>query len=219
MRLLLIEDDLSLAAGLGEALKRRGYAVNHVARGEPALLALEADSADIVILDLGLPDIDGLTLLRRIRGGRHRQPVLILTARNAVSQKVAGLDLGADDYLAKPFDFDELDARLRALGRRLGTANTSRIEIGPIALDTATREVTRNGEPIELTRREYALLRALMENQSKVLARETLEDKLYAWGEEVASNALEVHIHHLRKKLGGDVIRTVRGVGYGIMQP
>ncbi len=219
MRLLLVEDDTSLAAGLSLALRNKGFAVNHVARGDHALLAVETDPPDLIILDLGLPDMDGLDVLRQLRNTNRTIPVLILTARDTISEKVAGLDLGADDYLAKPFDINELDARLRAMSRRLGSATGSILTAGDLSLNLATRELTKGDQPVDLSRREYALLRALMENRGKVLTRESLEGKLYAWGEEVASNALEVHIHHLRRKLGADVIKTVRGIGYSLRLP
>jgi DNA-binding response OmpR family regulator len=219
LRLLLVEDDTSLAAGLSLALRNKGFAVNHVARGDHALLATETDPPDLIILDLGLPDMDGLDVLRQLRNTNRTIPVLILTARDTTSEKVAGLDLGADDYLAKPFDIDELDARLRAMSRRLGSATGSILTAGDLSLNLATRELTKGDQPVDLSRREYALLRALLENRGKVLTRESLEGKLYAWGEEVASNALEVHIHHLRRKLGADVIKTVRGIGYSLRLP
>ncbi len=219
MRLLLVEDDRSLAAGLSLALRNKGFAVNHVARGDHALLAIRTDPPDLMILDLGLPDMDGLDVLRQLRSTNRTLPVLILTARDTTSDKIAGLDLGADDYLAKPFDIDELDARLRAMSRRLGSATGSVLTAGDLSLNLATRELTKGDLPIDLSRREYALLRAFMENRGKVLTREALEGKLYAWGEEVASNALEVHIHHLRRKLGSDAIKTVRGIGYSLRLP
>lgn len=219
MRLLLVEDDRSLAAGLSLALRNKGFAVNHVARGDHALLAIRTDPPDLMILDLGLPDMDGLDVLRQLRSTNRALPVLILTARDTTSEKIAGLDLGADDYLAKPFDIDELDARLRAMSRRLGSATGSVLTAGDLSLNLATRELTRGDLPIDLSRREYALLRAFMENRGKVLTREALEGKLYAWGEEIASNALEVHIHHLRRKLGSDAIKTVRGIGYSLRLP
>lgn len=219
MRLLLVEDDRSLAAGLSLALRNKGFAVNHVARGDHALLAVRTDPPDLMILDLGLPDMDGLDVLRQLRSTNRTIPVLILTARDTTSEKIAGLDLGADDYLAKPFDIDELDARLRAMSRRLGNATGSVLTAGDLSLNLATRELTKGDLPIELSRREYALLRAFMENRGKVLTREALEGKLYAWGEEIASNALEVHIHHLRRKLGSDAIKTVRGIGYSLRLP
>jgi DNA-binding response OmpR family regulator len=219
LRLLLVEDDRSLAAGLSLALRNKGFAVNHVARGDHALLAIRTDPPDLMILDLGLPDMDGLDVLRQLRSTNRALPVLILTARDTTSEKIAGLDLGADDYLAKPFDIDELDARLRAMSRRLGSATGSVLTAGDLSLNLTTRELTKGDLPIDLSRREYALLRAFMENRGKVLTREALEGKLYAWGEEVASNALEVHIHHLRRKLGADAIKTVRGIGYSLRLP
>jgi DNA-binding response OmpR family regulator len=219
LRLLLVEDDRSLAAGLSLALRNKGFAVNHVARGDHALLAVRTDPPDLMILDLGLPDMDGLDVLRQLRSTNRTLPVLILTARDTTSDKIAGLDLGADDYLAKPFDIDELDARLRAMSRRLGSATGSILSAGDLRLNLATRELTKGDLPIDLSRREYALLRAFMEIRGKVLTREALEGKLYAWGEEVASNALEVHIHHLRRKLGSDAIKTVRGIGYSLRLP
>ncbi|ANX03755.1 response regulator [Immundisolibacter cernigliae] len=219
MRLLLVEDDASLAAGLSLALRNKGFAVNHVTRGDHALHAVATDPPDLIVLDLGLPDMEGLEVLRTLRAGGQRLPILVLTARDTLSDKVAGLDLGADDYLAKPFEMPELEARIRALGRRLGSAGSSLITLGDLQLDTASMQVHRAGVPVDLSRREYALLKALLENSGKVLTRETLEGKLYGWDEEVASNTLEVHIHHLRRKLGQDLIRTVRGVGYCLRLP
>jgi two-component system OmpR family response regulator/two-component system response regulator QseB len=219
VRLLLMEDDASLAAGLTLALRNKGFAVNHVTRGEHALHAVATDPPDLIVLDLGLPDMEGLQVLRSVRAGGGRLPILVLTARDALSDKVAGLDLGADDYLVKPFEMQELDARIRALGRRLGSAGSSLIALGDLQLDTASMQVHKAGVPVALSRRAYALLKALLEHSGKVLTRETLEGKLYGWDEEVASNTLEVHIHHLRRKLGQDLIRTVRGVGYCLRQP
>lgn len=219
MRLLLVEDDASLAAGLSLALRTKGFAVNHVTRGDHALHAVATDPPDLIVLDLGLPDMEGLEVLRALRAGGQRLPILVLTARDTLGDKVAGLDLGADDYLAKPFEMQELEARVRALGRRLGSAGSSLISLGDLQLDTASMQVHKAGVPVELSRREYALLKALLENSGKVLTRETLEGKLYGWDEEVASNTLEVHIHHLRRKLGQDLIKTVRGVGYCLRQP
>ena len=219
MRLLLVEDDASLAAGLSLALRNKGFAVNHVTRGDHALHAVATDPPDLIVLDLGLPDMEGLEVLRTLRAGGQRLPILVLTARDTLGDKVAGLDLGADDYLAKPFEMQELEARIRALGRRLGSAGSSLITLGDLQLDTASMQVHKAGVPVELSRREYALLKALLENSGKVLTRETLEGKLYGWDEEVASNTLEVHIHHLRRKLGQDLIKTVRGVGYCLRLP
>lgn len=219
MRLLLIEDDPSLAAGLQAALSREGYVVNPVATGSQALAAVRAECPDMVVLDLGLPDMDGLQVLAGIRRQAAQLPVLILTARGRADDKVTGLDLGADDYLAKPFDMQELAARLRALGRRLSGAPSAQIMVGPVQLDVASHQVTVDGAPLELPRREYMLLKALMESAGRVLTREALEGKLYSWGEEVSSNALEVHVHHLRRKLPENLIRTVRGIGYTLAPP
>jgi DNA-binding response OmpR family regulator len=217
LRLLLVEDDAPLAAALTQALREQGFTVNHVTLGGQALRAADDDPPDLLVLDLGLPDMDGLDVLRQLRQTRRtgsRLPVLLLTARDTVADKVAGLDLGADDYLPKPFEMPELLARIRALGRRLGEAPSSLVTVGDLEIDTASLQVRCGGEPVELSRREYMLLRALAEHPGRVLTREALEGRLYAWGEEVASNALEVHVHHLRRKLGADRILTVRGVGY-----
>jgi DNA-binding response OmpR family regulator len=214
MQILFVEDDRSLAAGLSKALRSEGFVVNHVDNGKDALHVVAVESPDIVVLDLGLPDMDGLEVLRRLRQSGSSTPVLVLTARSSIDARVAGLDLGADDYLPKPFEIPELLARLRVIERRLSSVQDSTIRLGEIELDTLSREVRRNGETVDLARREYMLLKALMENAGKIQARESLENQLYAWGEEIASNALEVHVHHLRKKLGNDFIKTVRGVGY-----
>ena len=216
MQILLVEDDILLADGLRTALKREGFAVNHVATGKDALTTLATDKPEIVILDLGLPDMDGLAVLKRLRKGEQGSQVLILTARDAIEDKVAGLDLGADDYLVKPFEMPELLARLRALERRTGAVKTSSISNGEVVLDSVAHSVSVNGEELDLPRREYMLLKALMENPGRVLSRESLEEKLYGWGEELASNSIEVHIHHLRKKIRADFIKTVRGVGYTV---
>jgi len=218
MPILLVEDDRDLASGLQQALQNDGFAVNHVATGSAALAAIETEAPEIIILDIGLPDIDGLTVLKRLRKGHPRLPVLLLTARTSIDDKVAGLDSGADDYLAKPFEMEELLARLRVLQRRLSTAESSTISIGAISLNTTSHEVQVDGNEIELSRREYMLLKALMENTGRVQTREALETKLYAWGEEISSNAIEVHIHNLRKKLAPDFIKTIRGVGYVVSQ-
>jgi DNA-binding response OmpR family regulator len=218
MRILLVEDDASLAAGLRAALSREGFAVNHVSSGAGALASVRTERPDIIVLDLGLPDMDGLQVLARLRKSGGHIPVLVLTARDGLDDKVSGLDGGADDYLAKPFDMQELAARLRVFERRLSTATTSRIVVGEVELDTAAHTVRVGGQPVELPRREYMLLKSLMESAGKVLTRESLETRLYSWGEEVASNALEVHIHHLRRKLPDNLIRTVRGIGYTVAQ-
>ncbi len=216
MSILLVEDDAALAAGLRQALRAEGFAVNHVATGGDALHVIATEVPEIVILDLGLPDMDGLSVLKRLRAANADLPVLLLTARNTSGDKVAGLDSGADDYLAKPFDMPELLARLRAISRRISATGTNLIEVGGVSLDTASMKVRVNDQEVDLPRREYMLLKVLLEGAGKIQTRDTLEQKLYSWGEEVASNALEVHIHHLRKKLGADLIQTVRGVGYTV---
>jgi DNA-binding response OmpR family regulator len=216
MQILIVEDDRPLAQGLKIALRKQGYAVNHVESGKDCLHVVATEDPGIVVLDLGLPDIDGLKVLREIRAKNDSLPVILLTARDSTGDKVAGLDCGADDYLAKPFEMTEFLARLRVLERRLGTSKTNLISLGDVDLDTAAQTVTFQKQHVEFSRREYMLLKSLMENAGKVLTRTTLESKLYSWGEEVCSNALEVHIHHLRKKLGTDFIKTVRGVGYKV---
>jgi DNA-binding response OmpR family regulator len=218
MRILLVEDDASLAAGLQDALGREGFVVNHVTYGQQALAAVRAETPDIMVLDLGLPDMDGLKVLAQVRQRNEHVPVMVLTARGGMDDKIAGLDSGADDYLAKPFDMKELAARLRVFERRLSTAVTGTIVVGDVELNTSAHSVQVTGERIDLPRREYMLLKALMESAGKVLTRESLEARLYSWGEEVASNALEVHIHHLRKKLPDKLIKTVRGIGYTVAQ-
>jgi DNA-binding response OmpR family regulator len=219
MLILLVEDDRSIAHAIKRALHTQGYSVNTVGNGKTALLAIETERPDLVILDLGLPDMDGLDVLRKVRARDVELPILLLTARAELDDKVAGLDSGADDYLAKPFEMTELQARLRVMERRLTTARTAEISIGRVTLDTNHHSVAMDGDAIELSRREFMLLKSLMENAGRVQTRNTLENRLYSWGEEVASNALEVHIHHLRKKLGADFIKTVRGVGYRVDSP
>ncbi|MDX2465537.1 MAG: response regulator [Porticoccus sp.] len=218
MQILIVEDDRPLARGLLTALRKQGYAVNHVENGKDCLHVVATEVPDIVILDLGLPDMDGLKVLQQIRHQWDSLPVILLTARDSIDDKVAGLDCGADDYLAKPFEMTELLARLRVLERRLSTVKSTLITLGDVTLDTTTQAVTFQNNQLELSRKEYMLLKNLMENTGKVLTRATLETRLYSWGEEVCSNALEVHIHHLRKKLGSDFIKTVRGVGYKVSQ-
>ncbi len=216
MQILLVEDDVLLADGLRTALRREGFTVNVVATGAAALSTFRAEKPDLVILDLGLPDMDGLKVLEKLRAGDKQLPVLILTARDTIEDKVSGLDLGADDYLVKPFEMPELLARLRVLERRTTSSLTSTISIGPVVLDTLAQKVCVDGAELELPRREYMLLKALMENPGRILSRDTLEKRLYGWGEELASNSIEVHIHHLRKKIRTDLIKTVRGVGYTV---
>ena len=216
MQILLVEDDISLAEGLQKGLGREGFTVNHVSSGADAIHAVDVDTPDIIALDLGLPDMDGLDVLRQVRIKHPDLPVLLLTARDTLDDKVSGLDSGADDYLVKPFEMPELLARLRVLERHISTSASSEIHIGGVCLDTRIHRVFVNDENIDLSRREYMLLKALMENAGRIQTRASLESRLYNWGEEVASNAIEVHIHHLRKKLLPDFIKTVRGVGYTV---
>ena len=216
MRVLLVEDEHSLAKGVVAGLEREGFVVDWVDSGRLAEAAVKADPPDIMVLDLGLGDMDGLDLLATIRQKKHRFPILILTARGEVDDKVRGLDAGADDYMAKPFDFLELCARLRVLERRLGTASTSTIVIDKVVLHINTHQVEVAGKDLDLPRREYMLLKCLMENQGRVVTRDQLESRLYHWGDEISSNALEVHVHHLRKKLPEAFIKTIRGLGYTV---
>ncbi|MEZ5440437.1 MAG: response regulator transcription factor [Lysobacterales bacterium] len=220
MRVLLVEDDGLIADGIVEALRGAGMVVNWLAQGQPALQALRSDPPDILVLDLGLPDIDGMELLRQAKRLAPELQVLVLTARDSTEAKVQGLDLGADDYLTKPFARAELLARLRVLERRLGNnVGTALIEVGPLQLDTRHLQASLDGEPLTLSRREYMLLKALVENAGVIQTRDALETRLYGWGEEVASNAIEVHIHHLRRKLPANFIKTLRGIGYLVPKP
>lgn len=214
MRILLVEDDRMLGDGLQAGLTQAGYAVDWLRDGEAAVTALSTESFAAVVLDLGLPKRDGLSVLQWLRGRKDATPVLILTARDQLEDKVRGLDLGADDYVLKPFDLDEIAARLRALVRRAHGRPEPVLCLGEVELDPAARSVTRAGLTVELTPREFDLLHLLLENSGRVLTRRALEEQLYTWNDAVDSNALEVHIHHLRKKLGNELIRTVRGVGY-----
>ena len=218
MRILLVEDDLPLATALQRSLNNQGFVVNHVNEGRLALNAISTPDQDMIILDLGLPDIDGLTVLNELRNQKSSLPVIILTARDSIESKVQGLDYGADDYLVKPFEIQELMARLRVIERRLGTANSSLICVGEVKLDTFSHKVFvgNSQPPIEkhFSKKEFMVLKALMENAGRILSREKIESKLYHWGEEVLSNAVEVHIHKLRKSLPDNFIQNVRGVGY-----
>lgn len=214
MRLLLVEDDTLLGDGIKAGLKQVGFAVDWVQDGYMAQQALESEEYALLVLDIGLPKISGLALLKWLRNRGSDLPVLMLTARDTVADRVGGLDSGADDYLVKPFDLDELVARLRALLRRSGGKASPVLRHGDIALDLAAHAVMLDGHPVELSAREFSLLHELLQNAGRVLSREQLEQRLYGWGEEVESNSVEVHIHHLRKKLGAERIRTVRGVGY-----
>ncbi|TDR84495.1 response regulator [Enterovirga rhinocerotis] len=214
MRILVVEDDPILADGLRAGLALKGSATDVVATCEDAEAALSTTRYAAVVLDIMLPDGSGVDLLRRLRRKRDTTPVLLLTARDAIEDKVGGLDAGADDYLAKPFDLDELAARLRAITRRESGRAESQFEHGNITLHPVDLSVTVEGHAVTLSRREFALLSALMERPSQVRSRAELEDVLYGWQEEVESNALEVHIHHLRNKIGRDAIETLRGLGY-----
>jgi len=214
MRLLLVEDDRMLGESLRKGLRQQGHAVDWVQDGEAADLALAGEPYDVVLLDLGLPRKGGMAVLRDLRGRRQRVPVLILTAQDAVADRVAGLDAGADDYLVKPFDLDELSARIRALQRRSSGRAEPMIVHGRLRLDPAAHEVTLDGAPVALSAREFALLHALLEHPGRPMSRTRLEERLYGWGEQVESNAVEVHVHALRRKLGAGWIRTLRGVGY-----
>jgi two-component system OmpR family response regulator/two-component system response regulator QseB len=214
MRILLVEDDKLLGDGVQAGLAQSGFTVDWVKDGIAAELALRTGEYAGVVLDLGLPRLSGLELLERLRRGGNKVPVLILTARDRVEDRIKGLDGGADDYLVKPFDLHELAARLRALVRRSRGEAASALRVGEIELDAAARCVRFRGRPVELSVREFALLQELMLNAGRVLSREQLAQRLYAWGEEIESNAIEVHVHHLRRKLAPDSVRTVRGVGY-----
>jgi two-component system, OmpR family, response regulator len=216
VRLLLVEDDAMLGEGLRRGLRQMGHAVDWVADGEAAELALAGEPYDVVLLDLGLPRKGGLQVLRELRRRGQRVPVLILTAQDGVPERVAGLDAGADDYLVKPFDLDELAARVRALQRRSSGRAEPLIEHGPLTLDPAAHEVSLSGAPVALSPREFALLQILLEHPGRPISRARLEERLYGWGEQVESNAVEVHVHALRRKLGAEWIKTLRGVGYMI---
>ncbi|WP_278956726.1 response regulator [Aquipseudomonas alcaligenes] len=214
MRLLLVEDDKALGEGLRLGLRQEGYTVDWLEDGASALHALLSEDFDLLVLDLGLPRMSGLQVLRELRRSGSALPVLILTARDSTEDRIAGLDAGADDYLVKPFDLDELKARLRALLRRSAGRAELRIEHAGVSLDPSSQQVSYQGKPVPMTPKEYLLLHELLSQPGKVLTRERLAQLLYGWDEEAESNTLEVHIHHLRKKLFSSLIRTVRGVGY-----
>ena len=216
MRILLVEDDLMLGETLKSALEPQGYTVDWLRDGVQALHAIADQHIDLVILDLGLPKLDGMSVLTTVRRKGITTPILILTARDTIGDKVNGLDAGADDYLLKPFDLAELNARLRALTRRASGRASSRICYGEVTLEPESQSVSYQGQAVHLHRREFMLLHELLENTGKVLTRQQLEQSLYGWGEDIDSNALEVHIHHLRKKLYPELIKTIRGVGYMI---
>jgi len=214
MRVLLVEDDALLGDGLRAGLRQAGFEVDWVRDGADALHAAEAEPFAAVVLDLGLPSLGGLDVLRRLRAHGSKTPVLILTARDAVDDRVRGLDAGADDYVVKPVDLAELAARLRALIRRARGEAAPALRRGDLELDPAAHRVVFRGRTVDLSAREFALLHELMLNAGRVLSREQLEERLYRWGREIESNAVEVHVHHLRRKLAARLIRTIRGVGY-----
>jgi two-component system, OmpR family, response regulator len=214
MRLLLVEDDAMIGEAVLDVLRSEHYAVDWVRDGELADAALRSETYDLVLLDLGLPKRDGLDVLRSLRGRKQAMPVLVATARDAVGDRVAGLDAGADDYVVKPFDTDELLARIRALIRRsAGHAEPVFTHKG-VTLNPATREASVNGDAVSLSAREWAVLEPMLLRPGAVFSRTQLEEKLYGWKEDISSNAVEVYIHGLRKKLGADLIQTVRGLGY-----
>ncbi|MBE0370572.1 response regulator [Pseudoalteromonas aurantia] len=218
MKLLLVEDDALLAQGLIHSLKKEGYSVEHAGSICCAMAFIDEGNIEMVVLDLGLPDGDGLSILKAIKQSKLPIAVLLLTARDSTDDKIIGLDLGADDYLPKPFDAKELFARLRVIGRRLGSQLTTQLSsiltCSNVTLDLGGHQAFVDGIAIELPRKEFMLLKALIENQARVLSKAQLENKLYQWGEELGSNAIEVHIHHLRKKLPKGFIKTLRGIGY-----
>jgi two-component system response regulator QseB len=216
MRLLLVEDDPMIGAAAREGLRQEGHAVDWVRDGAQAEAAAANGVYDLVLLDLGLPRRDGLTVLRSLRARGHDVPVLIITARDAVADRVAGLDAGADDYLVKPFDLDELAARVRAVLRRRAGRSSAVLRVGELEVDAAARRVRWKGREVALSAREYALLEALADRPGAFLSRAQLEERLYGWDEEIGSNAVEVHIHALRRKLDPALIRNVRGLGYSL---
>lgn len=214
MRLLLVEDDEILGDGLVAGLTMEGYAVDWLTNGKLADEALKLNSYELIVLDLNLPDMDGLSILRALRNRKDETPVMVLTAKDTVPDRVLGLDSGADDFVIKPFDLDEVCARLRALARRNEGRSVPMLEYKGVILDPAAHQVTYNGEKVELSQKEFEILNFLMGNIGKVISRARLEESLYSWNSDIESNTVEVHIHHLRKKLDSSLIRTVRGVGY-----
>jgi len=219
MKLLLAEDDPMIGAGMARGLKLAGFVVDWVRDGRTARAALDQGEYTLLLLDLGLPLLDGVALLKELRRGGRDIPVLVVTARDTVAGRISGLNLGADDYLTKPFDLDELIARVHALQRRHLGRKQPEMRLGALCVNPISREATLDARPLPLSQREFSLLAALIEKPGTVLSREQLEDRLYGWEEEVASNAIEVHLHNLRRKLGMAWIRNVRGVGYKLVVP
>ncbi|MBA6413510.1 response regulator transcription factor [Parahaliea sp. F7430] len=218
MRILLVEDDQQLGESLEAALRLEGYAVDWLDSGEAVRAALGATPYDLLLLDLGLPGVPGMQVLRQLRADKHSLPVMILTARRTLGDKVDGLDAGADDYLTKPFEMDELFARLRSLLRREGSHKSKELEAAGIVLDPVLRTVSFGGEALSLTAREFAILEILMRNAGRFVSRARLEEGIYSWGEEVGSNTIEVYVSRLRKYFGSDCIETMRGVGYRMLR-
>jgi DNA-binding response OmpR family regulator len=214
MRVLLVEDDGMIAQGLQTALRQGGFAVDWMRDGRSGAAALKSSTFDVVLLDLGLPHRDGVDVLRELRKRGDSTPVIVLTARDEIQHRIAGLDAGADDYIVKPFDLDEVMARVRSVLRRAAGRGDPHIQHGEVRLDPVSRTVERRGVPIALSAHEFAVLEALLQRPGAVLSRAQLEDRLYGWDEQIGSNAVEVYIHGLRRKLGSDAIRTLRGVGY-----
>ncbi|MDH5545750.1 MAG: response regulator [Gammaproteobacteria bacterium] len=219
MRILIVEDDTLLGDGIRTGLAQHGYAVDWVEDGQAAETALMTNEYELMVLDLGLPKKSGLEVLKHVRGGGNDLPVIILTAQDTIDDRIKGLDTGADDYLTKPFDLDELSARIRALLRRRGGRTSPVIEHYDLIVDPASHTVTKDDRGVDISPREFTILTLLLDNRGKVMSRSRLEEGLYAWNDEVESNTVEVHIHHLRKKLGAELIRTIRGVGYIIDKP
>ena len=218
MRILLIEDDAMIGKSVRQGLSQAGFAVDWVTDGRAAELSLDTGVYDLAILDLGLPKKDGMAVLSTLRGMGNSMPVLIASARDTVRDRISGLEAGADDYVLKPFDLDELVARVRALLRRHAGSGSPFLKFGGLMLDPMRKSVTQNGEGVDLSAKEFAVLEALMQRPGAVLSRDKLEESVYGWGEEVGSNAIEVHLHHLRKKLGSATIKNVRGVGYRVTE-
>lgn len=218
MRVLLIEDDSMIGKAVREGLMQAGFAVDWVTDGRAAELSLSSGAYDLAILDLGLPKKDGMDLLATLRRLGNQLPVLIASARDTVHDRIAGLTAGADDYLLKPFDLDELVARVHAVLRRHAGSGSPLLMFGSLSLDPVRRSVTQHGQPVELSAREFSVLEVLMQRPGAVVSRQKLEEAVYSWGDEVGSNAIEVHLHYLRKKLGAAVIKNVRGVGYRVTE-
>ncbi|HEV2611354.1 MAG TPA: response regulator transcription factor [Noviherbaspirillum sp.] len=219
MRVLLVEDDAMIGESVRTSLRHDGYTVDWVRNGQLADTALMNEHFDIVLLDLGLPGKDGLQVLRQLRARKKNTPVIVITARDDVEDRIKGLDAGADDYMVKPFDLDELSARIRSGLRRSAGHAEPEMEVMGVRLNPATRAVSHNGQPVQLSAREYAIVEALMLRPGLILSRAQLEERMYGWGDEVGSNTVEVYIHAIRRKLGAEFIQNVRGVGYFIPKP